>query len=223
MAKTLAACPPAPKASCLQNAYLILSRAHDSTQSFLVLFQRSRKRKAGTTTDEEADLLRAMVLFSSAGLDAVVKQLVRDALPAVIECNPGSAESLRSYVKRRLRRGGELDVDLVSRIVLDRSPRNVVITDLVGELTGGSLQSKDEMLKVAAMFDIPSTDLWKDLGALDELFRVRNQIAHEMDVNLQVAGRKRRSRRFDDMIRLTNTALQISAAFLNHVDAKLHS
>jgi hypothetical protein len=38
----------------------------------------------GMSTDEEQDLLRAMLVTAAPGLDAMTKQLIRDALPKVV-------------------------------------------------------------------------------------------------------------------------------------------
>src|SRR5690349_10645733 len=89
--------PHVPASSLCQNAYVILCNAHDAASSFLEAFQDVRKarRAKGMPTDEEQDLLRAMLLFASAGLDSLVKQLIRDALPAVLESNEAAAEMFK--------------------------------------------------------------------------------------------------------------------------------
>jgi hypothetical protein len=42
--------------------------------------RRERRATGGALTDAEQDLLRAMLVFAAAGLDSLLKQLIRDAL-----------------------------------------------------------------------------------------------------------------------------------------------
>jgi len=88
----LCAVPARPINTLLLNAHSILERACDSAQAFLDAFATVRKsRKAkGTATDHEQDLMRAALVFAAAGLDSMVKQLVRDTLQTVISKDDGS-------------------------------------------------------------------------------------------------------------------------------------
>ena len=76
----------------------------------------------------------------------------------------------------------------------ERIPATVLIAELVGELTSQSLQSKDQVLRAASFFDIPSNALTPDIRLLDRIFQSRNQISHEMDVDLNQPNRNRRPR-----------------------------
>ena len=83
--------PGEPKSGSLhENSQFILCSAHDAASSFLDTFNKVREARQakGTPTDEEQDLLRAMLLFATAGLDSMVKQLVtdRDTLPLRTLC-----------------------------------------------------------------------------------------------------------------------------------------
>jgi len=82
-----------------------------------------------------------------------------------------------------------------------------------------SLQSVAQLSKVAAAFNIKSSDLG-DMRALKEAFDARNQIIHEMDINFG-ANRSRRPRRQADMERLTKTVLDAGANLLARVENKL--
>src|SRR3989338_9193146 len=68
----------------LHKSFLILQQTHDSAQHFLKAFDAIRKKrpggKKGGTTDEEQDLLRAMLATIATGLDAIVKQIIKDCL-----------------------------------------------------------------------------------------------------------------------------------------------
>jgi hypothetical protein len=59
------------------------------------------------TTDEEQDLLRAMLVMAAAGLDSMLKQLIRDCMPSLVKANPQVREGLEKFVARSIR--GEAD------------------------------------------------------------------------------------------------------------------
>jgi hypothetical protein len=215
--------PHVPTSSLCQNAYVILCNAHDAASSFLEAFQDVRKarRAKGMPTDEEQDLLRAMLLFASAGLDSLVKQLIRDALPAVLESNEAAAEMFKIFVERRLRTGEDINLKLLAQVIGDRNPRKQLIALQVKELTSTSLQSTEELLKAGAAFDIPSNELTTDLRRLTDVFRVRNQIAHEMDVDFTQPNRSRRPRARTLMEGHTNQIFRVANAFLLGVDGRV--
>jgi len=54
------------------------------------------------TTDEEQDLLRAMLVMAAAGLDSMTKQLIRDALPQVVHRTGAAREGLEKFLARQL-------------------------------------------------------------------------------------------------------------------------
>src|SRR4051812_2895936 len=62
--------------------------AADLTQEAL-----EEDRDLATRTEEVAqDMLRATIVFAGAGLDSAVKQLIRDALPALLTVNTQAEE-----------------------------------------------------------------------------------------------------------------------------------
>jgi hypothetical protein len=216
--------PNAPQSPQCQNGYVILCNAHDAATSFLEAFQsvRVNRNARGMPTDEEQDLLRAMLLFASAGVDSLVKQLVRDALPAVLAHNAAAGEMFKTFVGRRLRSGDEINTKLLADILGDQKPRERLVSLQVEELCSSSLQSTEELLKAGAAFDIRSTEITDDPNRLTNIFRIRNQIAHEMDVDFTQANRSRRPRGRQPMVTNTNYLFGVANAFLEQVDRKLH-
>ncbi len=213
--------PKKPKSSHCQDGYSILCSACNSSQSFLDIFEEIRfKRKVrGALTDKEQDLLRAMLMFASSGLDSLVKQLIKDALPKVIHSQKGAEAAFKEFSKRKLKQ--DTDHKLITEIMTDKDPRSRLIEEHIKELSSRSLQSTDQILTVAASFDIPSEKITKDKDQLSEIFNVRNQIAHEMDIDLAPSNRNRRQRKKDSMIKYTNEIFRVSKAFLNGVDSAL--
>jgi hypothetical protein len=214
--------PLRPQRDACEDAYVILCNAHDAVRSFHDTFEsvrRTRKAK-GMPTDEEQDLLRAMVLFAGAGLDSTVKQLIRDALALVIEHDEGATFQFKAHIEQRLRDDGS-SRQFLADILGDREPRKQLFVRLVRDLTSDSLQSAEQLLKVAAYFNIPSQRISTDIKALKDIFAVRNQIGHEMDIDFSQVNRSRRARARDKMVKYATELLRIAAAFLAEVDSKI--
>ena len=162
-----------------------------------------------------------MLVFAGAGLDSMIKQLVRDALSLTLGRSKEAEDNFRTFISKRLARQDTLDPGFLSSVLTSRNPRNVLVGTLVTDLTSQSLQSKDQVLRVASYFDIPSAALATDLGLLDRIFRARNEIVHEMDVDFAQTNRNRRPRRKAVMIDHTTEILRLANAFLVEVDRGL--
>jgi hypothetical protein len=117
--------PEKPTSQSCEYSYLILCNAHDASSSFLDIFNATRRARnaRGTATDEEQDLLRAMLTFSSAGLDSMVKQLIVDTLPLVVDRSEGASESFKSFIEKRLYKSEEIDHKLIAEVLCDKTPR----------------------------------------------------------------------------------------------------
>lgn len=216
--------PVKPKGSECDASYTILRNSHDASSSFLDIFEKTRKaRKAkGAPTDEEQDLLRAMLAFACAGLDAMIKQLIRDTLPLIINQSKGAGEKFRNFIEKRLYKGEEIDHKLIAEVLCDVAPRDRLITVLINELTSNSLQSADAVFRAGSFFNIPSAEIFKDASKLKTVFEARNEIIHEMDVDFNQSNRNRRPRSKKSMIDNTNLIFCVSNNFLKKAEHKLN-
>jgi len=223
MATSFQHAPWQPSSPLCQKGFVILSNAHDAASSFLAVFEaiRRERRAKGTPTDEEQNLLRAMLVFASAGLDSLAKQLVQDALPSVLGRSEGAGKMFKVFVERRLRAADGIDIKVLADVLGDSQPRQRLTELYIHDLTSGSLQSTEELLRVGAAFDIPSVSLAANTSALTEVFRVRNQIVHEMDVDFDQPNRNRTPRAKQTMIEHTNRVFEVAKAFLEGVDSQL--
>jgi hypothetical protein len=61
-------------------------------------------------------------------------------------------------------------------------PRSALIEHYVAELTGDSLQSSAQLFKTAHSLGLPDSKLRKNKDRLDQFFKARNQIIHELDL-----------------------------------------
>ena len=209
-------------------AVSILRGAHDTASYLAEVFDYLEMQVEAVDDAEQAefatrneDLLRAMLIFAGSGLDAMIKQLVQDALADVINLRTGAQERFRQFVERRLKRGDGPDYSFVARVTADPDPRLRLVGDLVEHLTSRSLQSVEEILRVGSFFDIPSQDLIPEPEATRNVFSVRNQIIHEMDIDFTRSDKSRRSREYSDMVGHTQELFNVASRFLNAVDAQL--
>jgi hypothetical protein len=214
--------PAQPTSTECQLAFTILCNAHEAASSFMDIFDAVRKsRKAvGASTDEEQDLLRASLVFACAGLDSMIKQLVRDALPTVIDKHPGSHLMLQQHVERVLKNSPTFGVEYMAEIIVSHEPRALLINRLIGDLTSGSVQSAEEVMRIGAHFDIPSKDIVTDVPGLKAVFGARNQIVHEMDVDFKQVNRNRRPRSKSKMTEYTSEVFKVASAFLSEVELR---
>lgn len=166
--------------------------------------------------------MRAALIFAAAGLDSCVKQLVRDTLQIVIAKDDGAHRQFTDYVQAKLRRLDGQDVRFLAEAIAADKPALHVQERLVAELTRASLQSKDQILRVAAYFAIPAAEISSDLRKLQEIFQARNQIAHEMDILLGgPPNRGRRQRRAGDMRDCASFVLATALAFYIAVEKRV--
>ena len=89
-----------PSCSQCERSHLILSHAHETAAALLAAFRKVKSPRAGATTDEEQDLLRAMLVFACAGLDSMLKQLIRDTLPDISAWDEIARGELLKFVER---------------------------------------------------------------------------------------------------------------------------
>ena len=215
--------PQKPVDPKLVKAHSILERACDSAEAFFNAFVTVRKTRGahGTPTDHEQDLLRAALVFAAAGLDSMVKQLVRDALPTVLSNDTGAHAQFAGYVQSRLKRGDPIDLRFLAEAIASDRPSQYMREQLVSELTGSSLQSKDQLLRVATYFAIKANEIAGDLNKLKDTFDTRNQIAHEMDIQLGQPNRGRRQRTIRKMRQSTSVIFATAVEFYLAVEKRL--
>jgi hypothetical protein len=208
----------------LRKAFLILRHAHGSARSLSEALPIVRvfgvrgkiptgKTMRGALKGEEQDLLRAMLMMASSGLDAMVKQIVRDMLPAYCRADEAAAEELVKFAARRLRGDGDGMVSaetskLLARVLAADSPQRALIDVYVNDLTKGSLQSVEQLHTVTAALGVDSSVI--DGKTLEPVFRARNAIVHELDINFGSPRGNRTSRTMQDMVDFTNRLLELA-------------
>jgi len=216
-----------PKAEACGKAAVILERTHESADALLKAFelaQQGRGAPRGMTTDDEQDLLRAMLVMAAAGLDSMLKQLIRDAMPTLVKVSPPVREGLEKFTARSARGDPESPEPVsaskfLGRVLAAESPQRQVIEEYTRDLTGASLQSASELAKTAAALGLSEVKV--DVPRFKEIFEIRNKIIHELDINLDGDRRKRNMRGREPMMKHTNALLEIGEQILREVDARL--
>ena len=149
----------------------------------------------------------------------MVKHLIRDALPTVIDRVDYAEVKFQEFVKGELERSsGSI---LLSRALSGRNPRTRLVEELVAKLTSQSLQSKQQVLSAASHFGLQPDQLMSKPPVYEEVFRTRNEIAHEMDIDFSQPRRNRKPRPKAPTVRQARAVLECAARFLAAVDRKL--
>lgn len=217
------------KADVISKAALIYSYTHTAASSLLLAFDDAKTKRGnrrGVLTDQEQDILRAALVMCCAGLDAAIKQVIRDCIDELLEKDAQVREGFEKFIRKRI--SGEGDVlelasgaKFMALVLSDKKPRRRLIEEYIKELTGESLQSAEEVLRTATALGIDHKALKLDIPKLKEIFRIRNKIIHELDIDLEAPKRKRRVRSQADLLDNSDHILSVTIKVLEAVDAKL--
>lgn len=164
--------------------------------------------------------------MACAGIDAALKQSIRDCLEKLLETNTAVREGFEKFIKKRI--SGEQDVlelasgsKFLAAILADREPRRRLIEEYIRELTGESLQSAEEILRTTAALGLEAKSLTLDIPRLKDIFSIRNKIIHELDIDLDAAKRKRRVRSQTDLLDNSDFVLKTTKKIVEALDKHL--
>ncbi len=186
-----------------RRAQMVLDHTKASVENFFKAFDTVRKSRGagqGRPTDEEQDLLRSALVFAAAGLDSLLKELIRVAVPLLAKTDSAVQQELETFAQRQLR--GEEDglegsggTKFLARLLVSSSPYQRLLDDYVVYLTGSSLQSVDQLFKTSKALGISAQILQTKKEDFKKIFDTRNKIIHELDINFHGSlGRNRNSR-----------------------------
>ncbi|MCD4825807.1 MAG: hypothetical protein K8S55_14535 [Phycisphaerae bacterium] len=205
-----------------ENAKIILKKAHEASSAMLHCFDLLRKERGnlrGGTTDNEQAALRSMLIMAAAGLDSMIKQLIRDTLTPLSHKDEKVNGKLSDFLKRKLQEDPKFVAGLLSSVLIAENQRKQVIELYIDDLTGSSLQSTEELFKAAAALGIQTHGI--DKAKDKPIFDARNQMIHELDIDLSAARRSQNQRKLPQMISWTNRLFVMAKLFLEAVDKKL--
>jgi hypothetical protein len=207
-----------------QEAARRLKGAHDSINGLFETLHSVRNAKAvsgvsiARLSHGEVDLLRAALVFAGAGLDAVLKQLVRDSLPTLLNTYPAAQGALKGYSARLT---SEQPAKAKS-ILTNPDPTKALRRQYIADLTKASLQGHGELVNIRKALGLADSGSLSDtaLSAFSDFFVARNQVAHELDL-LQPTGRgtfTRRYRRMDETRDRADAAVMLGGDFIVAVE-----
>lgn len=212
-----------------ETAQRFLASAYDSVEAALdalevvVAERRAPNPTArGALTAHEQDLLRAAILFAGAGLDAALKQLIRDALPYLLDSNIDAQRRFERFTARAVADGEHVSRSRLARYLSAVDPRAALVSSYVEELTGSSLQSVDQIRETAAALGLSNSndrELYRLIGEFRALVVARNQIAHELDLvrPTRPGDRSRRGRTIETSTALAHRSLEVGQRIINAV------
>lgn len=215
----------------LSKSLLILKHSHNSASALLKAFEDVRKARgtsAGVTTDNEQDLLRAMLVLSAAGLDSMSKQIIKDTLPKLSDIDIKVEQGIETFLARQIRKDSESTNSsssnrFLARLLVAQSHRKQAIQEYINDLTAGSLQSPEELTRIAFALGVDPNLCSIDADILRPIFKTRNKIIHELDIDFATSKRNRHNRSKKQMVAGTNTLLEISEKIFVEVFKKLRT
>jgi hypothetical protein len=207
----------------VETAQRFLASAYDSVESVLTTLDTvrvARGARRGRLTSAEEDLLRAAIVFTGAGLDATLKQLIHDTVPHLLGQSVPAHNMFEGFAARQLGSADAVDKKRVARYLVAQSPRAQLIEDYVYELTGSSLQSAEQVELTARALGIADDNaLLARIRGLRPLFVARNEVSHELDLQRpeQAGVRTRRSRPLPATTALCSDGLEVAQLMVNAV------
>lgn len=198
--------------------FIIFSKTIETVNSINSLYHSGRVgKKGGPSTHAQQDLYRAMLVFACAGLDILLKRLTVTKLPQIISKDQKAKEKFKEFVRRGINKEEKELLNLVAFALIDSSPQDFLVREYVEELTKDSLQATTKITKICESSGLETKMIIgaSKLNALNDAFKVRNEIIHEMDINLNAPTssrgyRTRRQRQAPQMESHTITILELA-------------
>ena len=200
--------------------------AFASVQSFIALFQAEKTRRGnrrGILPQTEQDLLRAALTFPCAGLDAVLKHAIKDCFTPILNKDPEVEKRFAEFIERKISptTTGNVGLRFLAQVLAKPDTWSALVDSYIGFLVGSSLQSEDEVFKVCAALGIDPALLSLRRGSHKHIFAIRNEVIHEMDIDLAARPGKRNTRGQQDMLNAINRTLKLARQFVVAVDQKI--
>lgn len=203
--------------------YAILVKSHETCNHFLAIYDVLNEPK-GKPTDKNQDLLRAMLVFSSSALDVILKSLIRNNLKNCIEKRVLSKENFGKFVRRSVGNNvpskNYINLDFLAEILTEEKGRDLLIKKYIENSISDSLQSKSKIIEISNFLGFYIEKSEKiNIKTFDEVFKVRNEIIHQMDVSRNDKDRRKRiQRKRDDLIDCTNKIFLLIEFFILNIN-----
>ena len=216
--------------SALNRSQRYLASAYDSVASLIQetypALRGQRTGSRGRLTHAEQDIFRAAVVFAGAGVDTVFKEAMRGCIEIQIERSEGAREKCLDFVTRKIGEGPGVGARQMAELLIQSNPGAALRSAYIDQLTGSSLQSVTQVTNAMSALGLQDErSLYKDAKSLNDLFRARNEIAHELDMTPASAGgrgaRTRRERSGTTYITMCHGGLDFAQRILNALERSL--
>jgi hypothetical protein len=223
--------PAKPRVTAINQAWRYLKAAHETVQGVFEGFAvirdaektASGKDTRGRLRHDEANLLRAAIVFTSSGLDACCKRLLRDTLHLLVDGNVDAARKFDDFLKNEL---SGPPSDKLSDAIRGTNPREEMIRLYIEARTKASLQgSSDVKSRVRDTLGISNARLpLARLTQLNGFFTARTEIVHDLDYKSPTGQGVARHPRTQDWVRdQCDTALALVAEIINEAAANIRA
>lgn len=216
--------------SPLHRSQRYLASAYDSVASLYEetypALRATRTGSRGRLTHAEQDIFRAAVVFAGAGVDTVFKEAMRSCVAIQVERSDGAREKYVEFVTRFIQAGPTIDPRQLATLLTTADPGQTLKNAYIDKLTGSSLQSLTQVTAAMSALGLQDKkELFKEAKSLNPLFRVRNEIAHELDMTPESAGgrgaRQRRERTITEYRTMCHDGLNFAQRVLNALEPSI--
>lgn len=211
-------------------AWWRLMATHETvTGIFRTLYMVRQRTLSGTPQAEEPlsdgvqDLLRAAIVFTSAGIDACLESLLTHAVPSLVAHNDNACRKFELYVENQVNAPKPTSAFVDALKAPD--PRSRLVELYILGLSGPSFQGSSSIKdRALAALGVTNAQLpTARVISLDPFFRARNDVVHKLDLlepNRPDSRPASQPRGQDDVGRMCDEALLlmrdiISAAAFN--------
>lgn len=168
----------------------------------------------GRLTEDAQDLLRAAIVFTSAGLDACLSALIEDAVPILVAYNTAACHKFERFIDDTV---NSPKVYEEFKIALKAPhPRESMLKLYKDQLTKSSFQGRRDVKdRACAALGIANSQLNPGrMDKLDSFFTARNDVAHRLDHQPDLVRSDvkppRQQRRQDDVLENCDNVLIIA-------------
>lgn len=183
-----------------------------------------KKDHRGRVSESDADILRAAITFAGAGLDASLKQLIRDTIRPLIKIHAPCRIKFHEFVDRHLASGEAMHRKHLRAVLVDERGSSAALVELYEwDLTGDSPQSAQQVQDVCGALGVNDKNIRRRLQegeCLDKMFRARNCIVHQLDL-IPGASNERTRRSIEQAREFSREALDVTQLIINDVGRAL--
>jgi hypothetical protein len=172
----------------ISGAWRYLQASHASTKGLfdsLAIVRGLRQEETGKDprgrlSNDEEDLLRAAIVFTSSGLDACCTRLLRDTVPHLVEGNPLARKTFMDRVNKQL--AAVKSIGPYQAVLFSEDPIATRTAIYVDDITRASLQGTGDLKAVRSALGLDQSKIPdSSIDSLGGFFTSRNAIVHDLD------------------------------------------